>query len=60
MTTQCSSTIAIVKKTRTFSLHQVGDYLLGGFLEEGGGRLPSHYFIFFHFILFVSLNLSKR
>ena len=46
MTTQCSSTIAMVKKNRTFALHQVGDYLLGGFLEEGGGRLPSlsHYF----------------
>ena len=27
-------------------IDHVGDYLLGGFLEEGGGRLPSlsHYF----------------
>ena len=54
MTTQCSSTIAIVYKSRTFALHQVGDYLLGGFLEKGGGRLPSHYFIFFiSFYLFL-------
>ena len=46
MTTQRSSTMSIVKKNRTFALHQVGDYLLGGFLEEGVGRLPSlsHYF----------------
>ena len=51
-------------KKGTHLPYNVGDYLLGGFLEEGGGgggRLPkSSYFIFFHFILSVSPNLSKR
>ena len=47
-------------KKGTHLPYNVGDYLLGGFLEEGG-RLPkSSYFIFFHFVLSVSPNLSKR
>ena len=48
-------------KKGTHLPYNEGDYLLGEFLEEGGGRLPkSSYFIFFHFILSVSPNLSKR
>ena len=61
MTKQCSSTIAIVFKKTAHLPYNVGDYLLGRFLEEGGGRLPkSSYFIFVHFTLSVSPNLSKR